>query len=133
MRSNAGLEETEEPERLPAEKDFPVPPVEETLGETLVKQSTVPAPAIDELVLTGIVNMRTYVKIYVDDKLPKEYIFQPGSRPQWSAREGLDVVVGNAAGIEFDFNGKIVRDLGGLGKVVRVSFPENFKSSIYEE
>ena len=86
---------------------------------------------IEDLVLTGIVNMKTYVKIYVDNNPPKEYIFQPGSRPQWVAKKGFDVVVGNAAGIEFEFNGKNIMDLGGPGKVIRMRFPDNFESTTY--
>jgi cytoskeleton protein RodZ len=84
-----------------------------------------------ELVLTGIVNVRTYIKIYVDDNPPKEYIFQPGSRPQWVAEKGFDILVGNAGGIEFDFNGERITDLGEIGKVIRISFPEGFESGIY--
>ncbi|MBW2609132.1 MAG: DUF4115 domain-containing protein [Deltaproteobacteria bacterium] len=109
----------------------PLPPVVEEIAPDY--PSSEPAAAVDRLVLTGIVNMRTYIKIYIDDMLPKEYIFHPGSRPQWEAREGFDILVGNAAGIEFDINGKRIKDLGGLGKVVRVRFPEDFESNIYED
>jgi cytoskeletal protein RodZ len=108
------------------------PPVEQI--ESVPDQSTQEqvAPHIDGLVLTGIVNMTTYIKIYVDNDLPKEYIFKPGSRPQWIAREGFDILVGNAAGIEFNFNGERVKNLGEIGKVIRVRFPEDFESNIYE-
>lgn len=87
---------------------------------------------IDELLLTGIINMRTYIKIYVDENLPKEYIFEPGARPQWTAKKGFDILIGNAAGVEFEFNGERINDLGELGKVVRVRLPEDFKSELYE-
>jgi len=89
------------------------------------------ATAPGELVLTGIVNMRTYIKIYVDDNPPKEYIFQAGSRPQWVAEKGFDILVGNAGGIEFDFDGERITDLGRIGKVIRISFPEGFESTVY--
>ena len=89
------------------------------------------APVVGELVLTGIVNMRTYIKIYVDNNLPKEYIFPPGKRPQWVAREGFDILVGNAGGIEFDFNGIRRKDLGDPGEVIRIRFPEDFESKFY--
>jgi cytoskeleton protein RodZ len=75
--------------------------------------------------------LRTYIRIYVDDNPPKEYIFQPGSRPQWIAEKGFDILVGNAGGIEFDFNGERITDLGEIGKVIRISFPEGFESGIY--
>ncbi len=84
------------------------------------------APATDWLTLRGIVKTRTWVRIYVDDQAPKEFIFQPGSRPQWKAKQGFSVLVGNAAGIDFEFNGEEIRDLGNLGQVVRLNFPEGF-------
>ena len=115
-----------------------LPPEEESARASVVEppsNQATPEPAADAdmLVLTAIVNSRTYVKIYVDDNQPKEYIFRPGSRPQWMAREGFDIRVGNAGGIEFDFNGKRIKDIGKSGKVVRVRLPEGFESPLYEE
>lgn len=118
------------PEDLPTEQEHPRAVAIENSSSD---ESSEPASALDMLVLTAVVNMRTYIKIYVDDKQPKEYIFRPGSRPQWKAREGFDILVGNAGGIEFDFNGKRIKDLGGLGKVVRLRLPKEFESSIYED
>jgi cytoskeleton protein RodZ len=92
------------------------------------------SPAVTELlVLTGRVYSETYVKMYVDDQAPKEYMFKPGSRPQWEAKKGFYVMVGNASGIEFDLNGREYRDFGRDGEVVRLRFPENFKRQILEE
>ncbi len=81
-----------------------------------------------EQVLTATVNMRTYVKIIVDDNPPKEYIFQPGSSPQWTARRGFEVTVGNAAGIVFTYNGETTRNIGAMGKVKTLRFPDDFKT-----
>ena len=44
----------------------------------------------------------------------------------------IDILVGNAAGVEFEFNGKMIKDLGEPGKVVRVRLPEDFESKVYE-
>jgi cytoskeleton protein RodZ len=87
----------------------------------------------DWLVLKSFVKARTWVKIYVDDQEPREFIFQPGSTPQWKARKGFYVIVGNASGIEFDFNGDKLKDLGKLGEVVGVRFPEDFEIRTAEE
>ncbi len=84
------------------------------------------APPTELLTLKGIVKTRTWVKIYVDDQPPREFIFQPGSRPQWKAKRGFSVVIGNAAGIDFEFNGEEIKSLGNLGQVVRLNFPEDF-------
>lgn len=87
----------------------------------------------EELVLKGFVSMRTWVRVYIDNQLPKEYIFEPGNTHEWRAKEGFEILIGNAAGIEFDFNGKRIRNLGDPAKVVRLRLPENFKSVIHEE
>ena len=136
-----------EPEGEPLFLSEPQPELEELSDsqeeDAVIIHQTEPAPtpvvdefisfqAGDKHVLTAIINLRTYIKIYVDDNNPKEYIFQPGSRPQWTASEGFDILVGNAAGVEFEFNGKKIKDLGGLGKVIRVRLPEGFESKIYE-
>ena len=90
------------------------------------------APPTELLTLRGIVKTRTWVKIYVDDQAPREFIFQPGSRPQWKAKQGFSVVIGNAAGIDFEFNGEEIKALGNLGQVVRLNFPEDFVAPALE-
>jgi cytoskeletal protein RodZ len=77
------------------------------------------------LSLTGIVKERTWVRITIDGKEEKEYIFQPGSRPQWKGRESFYVLIGNAAGIDFELNGKRVGNLGGPGQVIRLTLPKD--------
>ena len=37
----------------------------------------------------------------------------------------FNILIGNAAGIEFDFNGKRITDLGRVGQVVRLQLPED--------
>ena len=90
-------------------------------------------PDQNQLVLTGHVKERTWIRICVDDQEPKEYIFQPGSRPQWKGVRGFNILIGNAAGIEFDFNGETYENLGELGKVVRLKLPKDFTGSKCEE
>ena len=79
-------------------------------------------------VLKGIVKRRVWIRIYIDDQEPKEYIFQPGSTPEWKARKGFKLLIGNAAGVELYFNGKEVGPLGTLGQVVTVKLPEDYWS-----
>ena len=76
------------------------------------------------LVLRAAVKERTWVRIFVDDQDPKEYIFQPGSEPEWTANEGFELVIGNAGGIELELNGQRVEDLGRSGQVVRLRLPK---------
>jgi cytoskeletal protein RodZ len=78
----------------------------------------------EALVLNGQVKMRTWMRVQIDGQEPKEYIFQPGARPRWTAKKGFDLMVGNAAGIDFELDGEEYKNLGGLGEVVRLRLPE---------
>ena len=77
------------------------------------------------LSLTGAVRERTWLRITIDGKDEKEYLFEPGARPQGRGKEKFYVLVGNAGGIDFELNGKKVGDLGKPGQVVRVTLPKD--------
>jgi cytoskeleton protein RodZ len=77
------------------------------------------------LSLTGIVKERTWLRITIDGKEEKEYLFQPGSRPQWRGKESFYMIIGNAGGVDFELNGKRVGDLGKSGQVIRLTLPRN--------
>ena len=134
-------------EGMPTEKDVESigpakAPEDITAGRTVIptpgegsplKQIETPGGEIQaKYNLTGYVTSRTYIKIYVDHNPPKEYIFSPGSYPQWAGQEGFYIIVGNAAGIEFDFDGKRIKDLGDFGHVVRLRLPEDFDLDVDE-
>lgn len=89
--------------------------------------------SVATLTLYATVKMETYVRMIVDDNPPKEYIFQPGRNPQWEAMRGFEVMVGNAAGIEFEFNGEKIETIGDIGKVKILRFPKDFKTNWKEE
>jgi hypothetical protein len=128
---NAGLEGLQEPVPLKPEKEEVETPADAALS--VVPSTELSSTVIDWLVLRGTVKARTWMKIHVDDQEPKEYIFEPGSVPQWKAKKGFNVLVGNAAGIEFSFNGKEIGNLGKFGQVVRLRLPEDFKVEISED
>jgi len=86
-----------------------------------------PESEIRELTLKANVREKTWVRIIVDDQGPKEYIFTPGSHPEWKAKEGIELVIGNAGGISFEFNGVQIENIGNPGQVVRLSLPEGYK------
>ena len=81
----------------------------------------------DGLSLTGIIKERTWLRIKIDGKEEKEYLFQPGSRPQWRGKESFYMLIGNAGGIEFDLNGKRVGNLGNRGQVIRLTLPKDLE------
>ncbi len=77
------------------------------------------------LSLTGIVKERTWLRITIDGKEEKEYLFQAGSKPQWRGKKSFYMIIGNAGGIDFDLNGKRVGDLGKPGQVIRLTLPKD--------
>ena len=103
-------------------------PIDDTI---VLEDSTIPMkkeeekkPLLPRLILTANVKSRTWIAISIDDTSVKEYLFQPGQTPRWTAEKGFNILVGNAAGIEFSLNGKEVGNLGAQGQVVRVLLPE---------
>jgi cytoskeleton protein RodZ len=121
----------------------PVRPVEEPVKQEAApvqspSQETPPSPPRSEtpvrdradegdgrLSLTGIVKERTWLRIKIDGKEEKEYLFQAGSKPQWKGKESFYMIIGNAGGIDFDLNGKRVGDLGKPGQVIRLTLPKD--------
>jgi len=83
--------------------------------------------------LKGLVLDETWVRIQIDNGGLKEYIFQPGARPQWKAREGFYLTVGNAAGIELELNDTKLKSLGKPGKVVKLNLPASFRPARSED
>ena len=84
-------------------------------------------PETRELILKANVREKTWVRVFVDDLDPKEYIFTPGSHPEWKAKEGIELLIGNAGGISFEYNDVKVENIGNPGQVVRLSLPEGYK------
>ena len=87
----------------------------------------------DTYELKGVVLDATWVRIQIDNGEPKEYIFQPGATPQWKAKEGFYLTVGNAAGIELELNGTKLKSLGKPGKVVKLTLPVSFRTTRTED
>jgi cytoskeleton protein RodZ len=104
--------------------EAPQPPPQETAVPGGVSP---PPPAPEEktpwMVLKGTVNERTWVSISLDGAEPKEFIFEKGAKPEWKAKKGFRVVIGNGAGMDFDLDGKRIENLGKPGEVVRLSLP----------
>jgi cytoskeletal protein RodZ len=125
-----GVAEMEIPDSQPQKKESTSDPTDE---DFFAPSEADPSGTADWRVLTGIVHLRTWIRIYIDDEAPKEYILQPGSRPQWKAKKGFYVLLGNAAGMDFEFDGKDIKDIGELGQVVSLRLPEGFDRVIAEE
>jgi hypothetical protein len=107
------------------------PEKQEQPAEQLSAPASVGEPPA--LILKALVKETTWISIRVDGDEPREFIFQPGARPQWKAAKGFEIVVGNAAGVDFELDGKSMENLGQPGQVVRLTLPEGSEPRASEE
>jgi len=98
-------------------------------AEFLIYTEPTPSPGVDTppFVLRATVRERTYVRIFVDDREPKEYVFRAGSQPEWEAQKGFELIIGNAGGIDFELNGEKVGNLGRSGQVIGLRLPKGYE------
>ncbi len=80
-----------------------------------------------EMTLEANIREKTWIRIILDDQDSKEYVFQPGTHVEWKAKKGIEMLIGNAGGIDLKFNGDKVKRFGSSGQVVRLRFPEDYK------
>ena len=88
---------------------------------------------MEKLVLRADITERSWIRIFVDDQEPKEYIFLPGTHAEWKAKEGFELLIGNAGGVALQFEDEKIEDLGDTGRVVRLRFPKGYKRRTIEE
>lgn len=80
-----------------------------------------------EMTLNARINETTWVKIYVDDRAPREYIFKPGERFMWKGKSEFEILVGNAAGIDLVLDGETIAIPDSPGKVIRLQLPDGYE------
>lgn len=85
-----------------------------------------------ELTLRANVSEKTWIRMVIDGERIKEYIFPPGSRAEWRAREGFDILIGNAGGLSLEFEGKEMDNLGRSGEVLRLRLPKGYRGEHWE-
>ena len=126
-KSNVAKPPAKSPEKLPVDTGqakLIVPTGSQANNQESEKvEEPAPAQPTPAFVLKGLVKERTWMRVTTDGGQPKEYIFDPGSRPVWNAQRVFDIMIGNAAGIELELNGKPLGPLGKRGKVVHLVLP----------
>lgn len=65
----------------------------------------------------------TWIKIVSDQDTPYEILLKPGEKIERRAREVMQLHVGNAGGIDAEFQGKSLGVLGKSGEVVHLKLP----------
>jgi hypothetical protein len=86
-----------------------------------------------QLVLKAKIREETWVRIFVDDQDPKEYILRPKENIEWRAKNGFELLIGNAAGMDIELNGEEITDVGTPGQVVRLNLPKGYKRRHLQE
>ncbi len=74
------------------------------------------------IVLRGKVTRKTWVAVIVDNQQPKTYMLFPGDVEIWQAKKTLKIKIGNAGGINLNYNGKSLGKLGVEKEVVTLNF-----------
>ena len=126
----ASLNKNEEGPKVSGAVTGPVPIVispGDFPSEEEKKPAKGPVSETPEMILKANIRERTWVRIFVDDQPPKEYTFRPDRNPEWRAKEGFELLIGNAGGIDLEFNGEKIENLGDPGQVVRVRLPRNYE------
>lgn len=75
------------------------------------------------MVLEARATEKTWIKIEVDGQPPKEIILRSGESITWKAKQGFNLIIGNAGGLELLFEGKKLGSLGPPGKVAVLNLP----------
>lgn len=77
-----------------------------------------PVSEIKKLMITC--NDRTWVSVVIDENEKKEFMLNPEEMIVLNARDNFDLLIGNAAGVKLNLNGKEVEFNGKSGEVKRV-------------
>ncbi len=105
-----------------------VPEIEETENSRTVllidplKDRQTEQP-VSELLLVILTVEDTWIRIFIDDKTPREYSLQPGDRLSLKALSGFNLQIGNATGVNLTLNGKPFEVAGKRGEVVSIRMP----------
>jgi cytoskeletal protein RodZ len=94
-----------------------------SLAET-EQQVLTPPPAAPVHVLRARAVERTWLSITIDETRVREYLLRPGQEMEWRARSSLNVIIGNAAGVQLYLNERPLKPLGERGKVVNLTLPD---------
>ncbi len=65
----------------------------------------------------------TWLKVIADDRAPRRYRLHPGDRLELRASSGFNLLVGDAAGVRMEFNGRPVNLYGKSGQTVTLQLP----------
>lgn len=101
-----------------------VPEVSKTVVEPVpgpVKNISQNTP--EKFILEVVAAEKTWLKVIIDDRGPKEYSLKPGERLELEASSGFNLLIGNAGGVHLKLNDVPVEVAGTKGQVVSLQLP----------
>jgi cytoskeletal protein RodZ len=109
----------------PSESPIPSPPKKPVAEETSPSSKIAETPIVQEekpftLQLKAV--EETWVSIRVNSQPEKEITFKPGEGASYKALNRIQLIVGNAGGLDLVFNEKPLERLGKSGEVVTLIF-----------
>jgi cytoskeletal protein RodZ len=90
--------------------------------DSSVKQVATLKP-LKKLVLHITAVDNTWIKVIIDNKVSKEYNLMSGDKLELEASAGFNLLIGNAGGLELEFDGKPIKIAGKAGEVVNIQLP----------
>lgn len=96
--------------------------------ETVQTETVQPAPVekkYDGVEITATALADCWISVKVDGATVFEGTVPQGKDMSWQGKESVDILAGNAGGIQITFNGKDVGTLGEQGQVAERSFKKN--------
>lgn len=96
--------------------------------ETVKVETATPAPVekkYDGVEITAKALENCWISVKVDGQPAFEGTIEKGKEMSWQGKENVDILAGNAGGIQITFNGKDVGTLGQMGQVEERSFKKD--------
>jgi cytoskeletal protein RodZ len=128
-------EEKKVPTPAPTTKPLPVvppvapPPVQSAVSSAVAQPAAPPVPSAEPVPVVpdqkGIFlklkcNQDSSLNITIDDNLSQHYDLKSGDLIEWKAERSFVLDLGNAGGVEAEFNGKALKPFGASGASAHV-------------
>jgi hypothetical protein len=104
-----------------------VAPVSMTSAQAAA-QAAAPVDKYHHLILKGLES--AWVLVVVDGRVRSQMNIQPGQLKAFQAVHGFAVKIGNAAGVDAQYDGRSLGVLGGHGRVVEFVLPQGYQPPI---
>jgi cytoskeletal protein RodZ len=84
----------------------------------IAKKTTSPVETRENLIIKA--KKETWISLKIDGKIHKEMLLKAGERFEIRIKKTADLLIGNAGGVDIEFNGKTLNPVGKPGQVVHL-------------